>query len=344
VIGIVASQNKLSRSLGATQRKKIMKKTIYLCFMIILIILTSCEQKGTEGLKYDLISQNSAYEVSKGTAPANKPIIIPAKYNKLPVTKIADNGFADYTMMTTLNIPNTITEIGNNAFAGCSSLNKIDIPNSVTTIKGYAFTGCDKLTSINIPTSMTVIGENAFAGMAGITDVKMHNGVTEIGKRAFYECSSLINIDIPSSLTNIGNFAFEGCIAYQKEHYLYYIGGLGPSGGRIFYKNNSATTKKYLEAAPSGNEFTSDWHNASKRCSNLNINGITGWYLPSKDELNLMYVNLKKQGLGNFGNNWYWSSSQDHNDFVSGQYFGDGKQSDLHGKNYDGRVRACRAF
>jgi len=41
----------------------------------------------------------------------------------------------------------------------------------------------------------------------------------------------------------------------------------------------------------------------------LNINGFTGWRLPTREELNLMYVNLKLQGLGSFKDDFYWSST-----------------------------------
>jgi hypothetical protein len=80
------------------------------------------------------------------------------------------------------------------------------------------------------------------------------------------------------------------------------------------------------------------------------LNGLNDWFLPSKDELNLMRENLHLNGLGGFGGlagaNPYWSSSLDGSDkawqqFISTVYCGDQATEFL---NYSRRVRVVRAF
>ena len=69
------------------------------------------------------------------------------------------------------------------------------------------------------------------------------------------------------------------------------------------------------------------------------------WFLPSKDELNLLYQNLGKRVLlSNTTNyNYYWSSSQDGNNYAWYQRFSDGYQYGSY-KDSTKSVRAVRAF
>jgi len=65
--------------------------------------------------------------------------------------------------------------------------------------------------------------------------------------------------------------------------------------------------------------------------------------LPSSDELTIIYTNLRTQGIGNFTNNWYWSSSQAHSYLALGVNFSGGNLMDYN-KNHLSQVRAIRAF
>ena len=87
---------------------------------------------------------------------------------------------------------------------------------------------------------------------------------------------------------------------------------------------------------------------AADICANLTLGVFSDWFLPSKDELNKMYLNIgpgNVLGLGNVGGfaNYYWSSTELDNLNAWGQNFVSGSQ--LYGnKNYYFNVRAVRAF
>jgi hypothetical protein len=76
----------------------------------------------------------------------------------------------------------------------------------------------------------------------------------------------------------------------------------------------------------------------------VTVGGVTygDWYLPSKYELNLLY--LQKTAVGGFANNSYWSSTE-FNYYLSAwkQDFSNGNQAN-DGKYIAFYVRAIRAF
>ena len=73
------------------------------------------------------------------------------------------------------------------------------------------------------------------------------------------------------------------------------------------------------------------------------VDGATyyDWFLPSKNELAILYLN--NEAVGGFADGYYWSSSEDGNDGAWGQDFGNGDQGGYVKANTF-RVRAVRAF
>ena len=124
-----------------------------------------------------------------------------------------------------------------------------------------------------------------------------------------------------------------------------YIGKKGPASGIVFYDKGIVSDGwRYLEAAPANTEFNADWNSAINICQELNINGITGWMLPNKEQLDLMYQNLHRKNLGGFDYDYYWSSSQYSNNLTWYQDFNDGIQGYYTKYINTYKVRAVRAF
>jgi len=82
---------------------------------------------------------------------------------------------------------------------------------------------------------------------------------------------------------------------------------------------------------------------AADICANLSLGGYIDWFLPSLDELNLMYENLYLEGVGGFANVYYWSSSETDATHAWGRNF-DYSNPGNNGKYAITRVRAVRAF
>jgi hypothetical protein len=93
---------------------------------------------------------------------------------------------------------------------------------------------------------------------------------------------------------------------------------------------------------------------AAEICYNLTNGGYSDWYLPSKDELNEMYINktiINATSISNGGyalnisddDDEYWSSSQEGSDYSTIQRFGDGHQKGR-GKSNLACARAIRNF
>jgi hypothetical protein len=159
-------------------------------------------------------------------------------------------------------------------------------------------------------------------------------------------------------------------------------GDAGPAGGFIFYENPNYERDgwRYLEAAPfdqsggapwgcfrqtiagargtaigSGRQNTADIlascadrSTAAALCANLSVNGVRGWFLPSRDELALMYRSLRAAGVGRFvdggasDNVSYWASTQATADMAHHIDFADAGRQHYDDKDFPRRVRAVR--
>ena len=109
-----------------------------------------------------------------------------------------------------------------------------------------------------------------------------------------------------------------------------------PNGTIAAYGAGSANTDAIIAQQGAGTGYAAGLARAYRG------GGYSDWFLPSKDELNQLYLN--KAAIGGFGSNcWYWPSSENPSFGVWVQGFDDGSL-DFYGKNYLFYVRAVRAF
>jgi len=120
---------------------KCLRKTLGIIAFIAIIgsLVITCEEEASEktkedggGFAFELISGNTEYSISLGSAKASGEITLPASYKGLPVTAIANNAFSSCVNMTGVTIPNKVTKIGENAFQGCTSLVRVTFTSTIT--------------------------------------------------------------------------------------------------------------------------------------------------------------------------------------------------------------------
>jgi hypothetical protein len=121
------------------------------------------------------------------------------------------------------------------------------------------------------------------------------------------------------------------------------------STGIVWWNGSNVTTGATATALGTGNANTNNivavqgnGAYAAQLCYDLVLNGYNDWYLPSKDELNTLYLN--QTAIGVFAAAYYWSSSEDSNILVWIRNFLLGSVGYNASKDYTLHVRAVRSF
>ncbi len=111
--------------------------------------------------------------------------------------------------------------------------------------------------------------------------------------------------------------------------------GTSVPGTLLTIGSGSANTDKIITQNGTGSTYAAGLARA------YSGGGYIDWYLPSKDELNKLYLN--RVAVGGFAGTYYCSSSEYDANYAWNQNFNNGNQYD-YGKANTFRVRAVRAF
>ena len=291
-------------------------------------------------------SSNGGSEITSYTATSS-PDDISATVNQAGNGDITVTGLTNETSYTfTVTATNAIgTSVASAASNSVTPVEPIvpDAPTDVTATAGNAqatvsFTapssnGGSEITSYTATSSPDDI--SATVNQAGNGDITVTGLTNETSYTFTVTATNAIGTSVASAASNSVT-PVEPALAIGDIY----------QGGIVFYLDGNGGG---LIAAPSNQSSDANWYTAISLCSNLTLGGYSDWFLPSKDELNLMYLHIGQGNtlglgnVGNFDNNYYWSSTEYDANAAWKQSFNNGYQIDIF-KSFTYYVRAVRAF
>ncbi len=164
------------------------------------------------------------------------------------ITSIGSEAFINNTLLTDVNLPDTVTSISTSLFSGCINLSEIDLTN-VVTLNNNAFYNCKSLPKVlRLPNATGQFGGYAVFSGTGIERIVDLGSITSIAcvnasntSMAFAGCESLLYCRFPATLKSLKSIGGQGGTVFQwntRIHTIIFEGIIPPEWTPLCPTNN----------------------------------------------------------------------------------------------------------
>ncbi len=360
-----------------------MKKLTFTLLAVLVTVLTFAQ--APEKMSYQAVIRDANGDLVKYTQIGMQISILQSTANGTAVYEETQTPTTNANGLVSIEIGAGTTSDDFSAIDWSADTYFIKTETDLTGGSTYTITGTSQLLSVpyalhaktaetitgtvNYTETDPIFGASVASGITGTDTTNWNNKQDQLTAGTGIDITSNVISTTSSPTTySVGDFAQGGIVFWVDEtgqHGLvaakedqstgvrWYAGtsgntqakGDGPYAGEA---NTSIIIAAQVAIGDDGSTY------AARICNELQITegGKTygDWYLPSKEELNLMYQNKATidatagaNGGSGFASTFYWSSTEGNNTSAWLQYFGSGTQYNFN-KTYTLRVRAVRAF
>lgn len=202
--------------------------------------------------------------------------------------RIGQEAFSKLSLLTEINIPDSVRSVGYGAFSGTGYKNYSDgglyVGNWLVAVQKVAMesftvregtvgvadgrdsslfpTKAQAVTQLTLPSSLQYIGARSFARLRNITDLKLPSELRTLGEGAFEGCLSLktVNLGKCTKLESIGGAAFKEAAISEIT-----VPASVVSMGELVFNLNKVDLTIHCEASERQSGWHSDWSYSYKQ-------------------------------------------------------------------------------
>lgn len=203
--------------------------------------------------------------------------------------RIGQEAFSKLSLLTEINIPDSVRSVGYGAFSGTGYKNYSDgglyVGNWLVAVQDVAMTSftvregtvgvadgkkdttlfpkqAQTVTQLKLPSSLQYIGARSFARLRNITDLKLPSELHTLGEGAFASCGSLktVNLGECTKLESIGGEAFKEAAISEIT-----VPASVVSMGELVFNQNTVNLTIHCGASEQPSGWHSDWSYSYKQ-------------------------------------------------------------------------------